>query len=734
MDLSWILLALFLVAMIRGVIKSLSRSALKNTMRLGSVIAAFSITLVLQIYGVFQGIVELILDALSDFFTFEELLGDFAGATDVVVALVSTVASIFLFVPAFFIILFILRIIVHYVANAIDRAAEKKAQAQKMAELKDEKSKPAKKKKVKKKKNRFYPERACKRLISFSTGAISGTLVLAILLMPIFYVMSIVSTATDAVEDSDATDSQIYQMLDIADEYVVDPYKRSFVYSFYDAIAIDDALTYAIKTGGKITLDDGSEVYADDVLKGILAHGVSAAMQLTSQSSECKDVGDDVKAIVTDPAVSGIIADVLLSIIADLEIEEPAEDDLMGGIINNFTSSYKDADKATIEKDLAALGEAVGVLAEKRILAALISGEGSAEAILEDEQALSDTVAAISGLSAFGPTIEGAFNLGIEVLGDTLMIPSDDATAYDIFVNDILDCMVKSENVKFDANTIKNYVYRCATEGKRVASTNGIPGHSMFISYVKHWQSVQSAFAHASEDTSYGYFTIEINGKWYVYDTDNKSIVEYTSANEDTYKDKISPLAGIINALALKSTTGRLTVDNLNTILNAYVASSNDSASVELAYEIMSPDTFKTKTVTVEKMMAAASFTDWTDEEKDSDSRLCVEIIMDLLDLMDSLGNMENAEGTEAALDFVDHFGSLGATMDIMKKTSCINGLPELLIEALVKHEILSTYMKPATVHEINSLVENNNKSYAECMNQLAVNIKWAINSFGGEQ
>ena len=794
MNFSWLLLALFLVAVISGALKSLNKSVVRNAMRLGSVILAFLITLILQLCGAFQGITRGIVSALSGVIDLEEMLGGLAGAADLVLALASTLVSMLFFVIVYFVLLGIIRIVVHYVANAIDKSMEEKAAAPAEADVAEassepeeavsselsvdaeekteaieeapaeqtteqapdeasaeqtteqapaeaeiaavEEVKPEKKKaeKPKKKKGGFYPECAWKRAVSIGTGVISGILILAISLMPVLYIMGIAGTATDALKDSDTEDSQLHQIIDVVDKYIVDPYASSFVAGFYDAIAIDDLLNFAIKAGGKITLDDGRTVYADDVLKVLLYHGVSAVAQLTSVESERKSIGDDVTAIVSDPMVASVIADVLVSVFSEMETEEPAEDDLIGGLVGNFMDHYKNADKATIEKDLKALGGVVGVIAERGLLSAFTSEDSGLEDLLADEETLSDIVAAISGLSAFGPTIEGAFGLGIEIMGETLMIPADDAAAYDIFVNDILDCMVKSENVKFDSNTIKNYVYQCATQGKKVISTNGINGYSMFTSYVKHWESVQAAFAHASEDRSYGYFTIEINGKWYVYEKSEKIIVEYTSANEATYKDKISPLAGIINALTLKSTTSRLTEDNLKTVLNAYVNSATDSTSVALARAILNPDSFRTKTVTVEKMMASTDFANWTDEEKANDSRLCVEIIMDLLGLMESLGGMDVSGGMDAALDLVDQFESLGATMDVMKQTSCINGLPELLIEGLVKHEMLSTYMKPSTAHSINDLVQNNNKSYADCMKQIAVNIKWAINAFGGVQ
>jgi hypothetical protein len=674
MDLSWILLALFLVALIWGMSKSLTRSVVKNAMRLGTVVVAFLITFGLQLGGVFQNLVSTVVDM----FNLAAQLPGFEGAVDLIKGLASTVASPILFGIVFFLILIVLRIIVHFVANAVDKAVAKKAEtaeqsaeaapvevaaeeapateeapAEEVAEATEEKAegetteaaesaeceaaadevvveateataeetpaeqtpaeepakveeataepeKPVKAKKEKKKKKGLYPECAWKRAISVATGAISGLLILAVVLMPIFYIMSLAGTATDAIADSDADDSQIYQIVDIVDEYVVDPYESGFVAGFYKAIGLSDLMNYTTKSGGKVTLESGDVVYADDVLKGLLSHGVSAAAQITSAKSECEDVKDDVNAIINDPVVSSILADVVMNLIADLELDPAEEEDLMAGLIENFVEHYKNADKATIEKDLSALGSAVGVLAEERIIAALISGNVDLEVMLEDEETLGDVVEAISGLSAFGPTIEGAFGLGIDILGETLMIPADDAEAYEIFMDDLLNQMVKSENVKFDANTVKYYVYNVATQGKKVSSTNGIKGHSMFLSYVAHWEKVQSAFAHASEDKSYGYFTIEINGKWYVYDKDNRVIVEYNSETEATYKDKISPVAGIINALTLKSTTSKLTRDNLYTILNAYVASATDEVSLEVANRILAQENFVSNAVTIE--------------------------------------------------------------------------------------------------------------------------------------
>ena len=787
MDFSWILLALFLVALIRGVTKALSKSMLKNLLRLGSVAIAFLITFILQISGAFQSIVTAVLGAIN----LASLLPIPAAAFDLIYGLASTLVGPLLFIIVFFPILWILRIIIHFVVKGIEKNAAKKAEAAPVAEnaeraaesaecaaenaecvepaeesaepateeenaesaptedgaeaepteeepkaeaasvTEEPAASPEKAAKPKKtKKPAIYPECAWKRAISLATGAISGLLVLAVVLMPVFYYMSIASSATDALDGSDADDSQIYQLTGVVDKYVVDPYEKSFVHGFYDILGISDLLNFTTKAGGKISLDNGKTVYADDVLKGLISNGLSAVVQLTSAKSECADIKENIENIISDPMVSTIVSDVVMDLIADLEIEEAEEGDLMGGLVNNFLQFYKDADKATIEKDLQAVGGAVGVLAEEKVIAQLMGG-GDISGLLEDGETLGNVVEAISGLSAFGPTIEGAFELGIDMLGETLNIPENDAEAYDIFIDELLTQMVKKNNTTFDKATIQKYIYRCATENGGKLSAK-FTGYNMFLNYVSHWERVQTAFAHASEDKSSGWFTMEINGQIYIYDKVSMTIIAISDENIEQYKDNVSPISGVINALALKSSTKQLTRDNLYTLLNAYVASASDEASLEVANRILAKDGFVSKAVTVEKLLAATNFSDWTEEEKANDSRLCVEIVMDLLGIMDTLGNMDSTGDIEDALDFVDQFVTVGTTMDLMKQTTCINELPPLLIEGLVKNEMLSTYMSSATVFKINGIVESNKGTYADCMNQIAINIEFAIKAVGG--
>ena len=59
--------------------------------------------------------------------------------------------------------------------------------------------------------------------------------------------------------------------------------------------------------------------------------------------------------------------------------------------------------------------------------------------------------------------------------------------------------------------------------------------------------------------------------------------------------------------------------------------------------------------------------------------------------------------------------------------------MPPLLIEGIIKNEVFVNYVKPSIAFQINDIVENNDKTYANCMHQIAGVLKWALNSLGGE-
>ena len=272
MNYQWILLALFLIALISGVTKALFKPMLKSALRLGAVVVAFLVTFILQLCGVFQGVVSNVATVID----LSSLLSAFDGALEILLAIVSTLIGPLFFVTTFLVIMFIIRIVLHFVLpnRKKDESGEKP------------------------KKVVFPKECLWKRLVSLAAGAVSGLLVLGVLLMPMFYLMSVITTVTHATDESDAKDSQIYQVVDVVDTYIAAPYEESFVAKFYHAVGISDLMNYTTKAGGKITLENGEKAYADDTLKNILAHGVSAMAQMTSVESECPTLKADLHAMI----------------------------------------------------------------------------------------------------------------------------------------------------------------------------------------------------------------------------------------------------------------------------------------------------------------------------------------------------------------------------------------------------------------------------------------------------
>ncbi len=777
MDFSWILLSLFLVALLLGIVKSLSKSVLKNSLRLAGVVIAFAITLVLQINGVFQGILESIVSALN----LVDLLPGFESAIGLIVAIASTIISPIFFIIVFLVIRLVLNIIIYFVVKTVEKNQEKKAEklanavevavapevekvhetvensettetvveenTEAVAEetpvaavVEETPAKAEKPKKKKKKKPVFYPECAWKRVVSIATGAISGILVLSILLMPIFSLMGILTDASDALDESDATDSQIYQIVEVIDEYVLENYSESFVIQLYGALGIDELMQYTANQGGKIVLESGEVVYADDVLKNILANGLRIAAQVTSAESEYLTIKDDLDAILSDPMIASLAAELIMTAIENVELTIPEDGDLMGNIVNDFILHYQNADKATISKDLKALGGALGVLAEKGIILELVSGNTDFEVMLEDRETLRSVVKAISGLSAFGPTIENAFELGIGILGETLDIPANSEEAYNIFIDHLLDATnSEATSAKYNYSEVERFVKQCIKNGKKTTNSTNKKhsGYDDFVAYLARWEAVQSAFGHSSEDRSYGSFTIEIENKLYIL-TSKNYIVEVPAApgadatdNEikdynSNYGKRISPVADLVHYIA-RNSSNNMTESSLKSLLGGYT--STNAAGKELALMIVNEDHSKLDAVTVEKMLAATNFKDWTDDEKAKDSELCVEIIMNLLDMMEML---DSGADTSDITSMLGQFELLGETMDYMRETSCISDLAPLLLEGLVSNEMFSQYLPTYVAYDYNDLVESGQITYTEIMKDLASTVKTLLQGFGG--
>ena len=67
----------------------------------------------------------------------------------------------------------------------------------------------------------------------------------------------------------------------------------------------------------------------------------------------------------------------------------------------------------------------------------IISGEGDFSSLLADEENLTNMVKALSGLSAFGTVMEGAFQMGIDMIGGMFGIPENDESGVPLFISNI---------------------------------------------------------------------------------------------------------------------------------------------------------------------------------------------------------------------------------------------------------------------------------------------------------
>ncbi len=779
MNLQWILASLFAVTLIIGAVSSLSRSMLKNSLRLGATVLSFLIAFILQICGVFQGAV----DAVSEAIHLSEMLpDDLGGVKDVIPPILSTLITPALFIAVFLVLLWIFHIVIHFVLRSVERkqaaranelseaiatAAAPEENTEEVVESAPEAvseitesapteqtpetetepetdPEPEAKEKVKKAKNPpVYPECAWRRAISVGTSVISAVLILAILLMPITYTMGLLSEATNALDGSDSYDSQVQKVVSVLDEYLVSPYDESFVVKFYNATALTALTDYTVKAGGKIVLDNGKTAYADDSIRSIARNGLLAASQMTSRRSKCADVENSVNALLTDPVIASVAADVLMNMFADMELENAEDGDLTAELVNTFIEHYKNADKATVESDLASLGAVVGVLAQKKIIYSAINGdETDMSSLLEDGETLASIVSAISDLSACAPTIESAFKLGINMLGDTLEIPKNDEEAYDALIGNLLEVLNGESEAamhtwKFNNAELESFVKYCAANGKKVTSTENKShnGYQSFCTYQEIWSELQSAFGHASEDRSYGYLTVSVDGKLYMYDSNERRIFEVPDPSSESYADfekKISPIYDLIKYLAINS-TARMTEQKLVSLLSDYVRSSDNTACVAVAQRLVDKDAFRSKTSTVDGMIAASDFEDWSEAEREKDTELCVDIIVNLLEIVNSLGETDNTDGESADIDaMIAQFVTLGETMDYMRETSCISELPPLLLEGLVGNETFSAYLPAYVAYEFNDLVASGELTYTEVMNDLAATVRTLINGFGG--
>lgn len=790
MNFQWILLALFAVALLWGIVRALMKPMLENILRAACIPVAFIITFIIQIIGVFPFLIRKGIELLG----YLNILEMFKDTSEFLIASIVTLLSPALLVTVFLIVLLVLNtvhvtLIMKFLNSRAKRLAKKdfkirvkmekedalkraRASEERIAELRekgqlmdngdyilpdeDEIEDLAEERVEREKRSRsrlgFFRESTEQKALSIVAGAVSGFLIFAILMMPVFHGMSFLSSVTDGIKNTETEESIVYQLVDVTDKHLVEPYKNSFVIQLYDSVALVDLMNYTVRAGGRVQLQSGELVYADDIVKNLTKHSIGAAVEMTAPVPDTERLSENLKVITSDPLIVSTLTDALMTFLKDFEVPEGGgeEGDILGDMLGDIISHYKNADRDMIAGDLAAITDTVVVLTEKGVFATLVSGqEFDPSFLMESKEDLTDVLVAMSGLSVFDPVIGGTLELGVNMLGSTLGAPADSKTAYDIYMQHLLEAVGSMDGTTLNLPAVEAFVEGCGSSATNKVvdyAAEDPEGFEAFLAYMTQWSGVQKVFMSASEDKSLAYFTMNVNGNLYILDMGDISKVEDLAdmkkatiilvsdpADED-YLNKISPVAELVHYLTVNSSL-EINEESLKTLLGAYASSEADEVSREVAGRLLDRETFTSAGVTVEKMVESLDFEDWTDEEKENDIGVCVDIVFNFMDMLESLGasaptpaeegSAPSVDGTAAMLD---QFVMLGTTMDLMTQTSCMKDLPPLMMDALVKNEMFSKILTPSIVNQINDKVQNDpDITYAEYMESLVGVFKLAL-------
>ena len=152
---------------------------------------------------------------------------------------------------------------------------------------------------------------------------------------------------------------------------------------------------------------------------------------------------------------------------------------------------------------------------------------------------------------------------------------------------------------------------------------------------------------------------------------------------------------------------------------------------------------FDYKGVTVEKMQSSLNFGDeWTSEAKRADSEMLVEIIFTLLTLADDMQGEEaetmnetaggeegdNSGGlanfdSEQVQTLIGFLKTLGTAMDQMTDTTCLKDIPPIILEGVLKNEMISMVVTPSMIYGENgylSRIESGELTYEGFMSELS--------------
>jgi hypothetical protein len=127
---------------------------------------------------------------------------------------------------------------------------------------------------------------------------------------------------------------------------------------------------------------------------------------------------------------------------------------------------------------------------------------------------------------------------------------------------------------------------------------------------------------------------------------------------------------------------------------------------------------------------------DWTTDLRVSDSEQLANIIFTIVDIIGSLGE-NGEEGGESGEDKIDSvlgiLSVFGKALDLMDDTHCLNGLPAVMLKALLKNEMLSVAMTPSMLNDYMNQMEAEDFSYEAFMNDLVDTFTGVLDKINGQ-
>ncbi len=217
-----------------------------------------------------------------------------------------------------------------------------------------------------------------------------------------------------------------------------------------------------------------------------------------------------------------------------------------------------------------------------------------------------------------------------------------------------------------------------------------------------------------------------------------KDLLQSISVDADLtgYEGRISPAADLVNHIinsvitAKNNGTFSSSVDWVRATLESFDNGNSASSSAKLAAKLLAVNSDEEKKefdylgTTVADWHDATHFSpdEWSKENRKEDGKKLVDIIFTMMDMMESMGGgsalpiddaagdgsdtASGAVGDDSLEPLFNLLTALGKTMDIMSETHCLGELPPVMIESLLKNEMLSIAMTPSMFHDFMNKLE----------------------------